>query len=122
MPWFEYEGSTQGGTAISGRIEASSAEQARTDLFGMGIDLRALTKAEAPPPHGTTLSEDDLIFFNEQLASLAQAGIALDEGLSQLARDLHSPRLKAWIDGLVEDLRRGMPIEQAFPMEFPTFQ
>ncbi len=113
MPWFEYEGLTQGGTAIAGRIEASSAEQAREDLLRMQIDIRELSQAGPPARRTAGLREDDLIFFNEQLASLAEAGIALDEGLAQLARDISSPRLRRWIEGLVEDLRRGVPIDQA---------
>lgn len=113
MPWFEYEGLTQGGTAIVGRVEATTSESARADLARMGVDLRGLTQGHGPSERQAGLTEDDLIFFNEQLASLAQAGIALDEGLAQLARDLSSPRLRNWIEGLVEDLRRGETIDQA---------
>ena len=84
MPWFEYEGLTQGGTAIVGRVEAATGELAREDLARMGVDLRGLAQASRPTERMAGLGEDDLIFFNEQLASLAQAGIALDEGLAQL--------------------------------------
>jgi len=113
MPWFEYEGQTPGGTAIAGRVEASSRERALDDLNQMRIEVRELRTAE---PHGrrvASLSEDDLVFFNEQLASLAEAGIALDEGLAQLARDIESRRLREWVNGLVGDLRRGLPLDQA---------
>ena len=112
MPWFEYEGVTPGGTAIAGRLEAADHEQAGRDLALMQIQCNELHKA-AKPPAPSRLTADDLIFFNDQLASLAQAGIALDEGLAQLARDLESSTLKRWIGGLVEDLRRGIPLEQA---------
>ena len=113
MPWFEYEGLTPGGTAIAGRVEAFDPDRARQELALMHVDVRELHKADAPHRQSAGLTEDDLIFFNEQLASLAQAGIALDEGLAQLARDLNSPRLRQWIEGLVEDLRRGVPIDEA---------
>jgi type II secretory pathway component PulF len=113
MPWFEYEGLTPGGTAIAGRIESSSSTAAREDLARMGVDLRQLVESHAPVRRRAGLREDDLIFFNEQLASLAQAGLALDDGLEQLARDVHSPRLRVWLDGLVHDVRRGIPIEAA---------
>lgn len=113
MPWFEYEGLTPGGTAIAGRVEAMDADRARTSLAQMQIDVREVRAAGAPPKPASGLSEDDLVFFNEQLASLAEAGIALDEGLAQLARDLDSSRLRAWIEEIVEDLRRGVPIDQA---------
>ena len=99
MPWFEYEGVTPGGTAITGRLEATDHEQAARDLALMQIQVNELHKA-AKPPTPSRLTADDLIFFNDQLASLAQAGIALDEGLAQLARDLESSSLKRWILGL----------------------
>jgi type II secretory pathway component PulF len=113
MPWFEYEGLTPGGTLIAGRIEALDSERARQELAQLRIELRELRQSEAPPRQKAGLTEDDLMFFNEQLASLAQAGIALDEGLAQLARDLSSSRLRHWIEEVVQDLRRGIPIDQA---------
>lgn len=113
MPWFEYDGLTPGGTAIAGRIEAVSRERALDDLGQMRIEVRDLRAVEPQAKRPAAISEDDLIFFNEQLASLAEAGIALDEGLAQLARDIESRRLREWIEGLVADLRRGVPLDRA---------
>src|SRR5690606_32586374 len=107
MPWFEYEGQTPGGTAIAGRIEARTREAAMDELGHMLIEVRELRADADPSAQSAGLSENDFLFFNEQLASLSQAGIALDEGLALLARDIESPRLRRWIEGLVEDLRRG---------------
>ncbi|HSW46212.1 MAG TPA: type II secretion system F family protein [Phycisphaerae bacterium] len=112
MAWFEYKGMTPGGTAITGHLEAADHDQAAHDLALMQIEVRDLCRA-ARPPAPARIGADDLIFLNEQIASLAQAGIALDEGLAQLARDLESQRLKRWILDLVEDLRRGTPIDRA---------
>ena len=113
MPWFEYEGLTPGETAVTGRLEAGDHETAERTLAQMGLQVRQLNAAEPPPRAAAKLGADDLIFFNEQLASLAEAGIALDEGLAQLARDVESPKLRGWLNGLVEDLRRGVPLERA---------
>jgi len=113
MSWFEYEGLTPGGTAIAGRVEAVSREQAIDELAGMQIDVRELQGVKALPRRVAGLTDGDLIFFNEQLASLADAGIALDEGLGQLARDVTSPKLRRWVEGLVSDLRRGVPVDKA---------
>ena len=113
MPWFEYEGQTPGGTAIAGRIEARDREAALDELGQMLIEVRELRADAGPPTRAAGLSENDFLFFNEQLASLSQAGIALDEGLALLARDIESPRLRRWIEEIVEDLRRGIPVDQA---------
>lgn len=113
MPWFEYEGLTPGGTAIAGRVEAADRERALEDLAQMRIEARELRVAEPPPRGRAAISDDDLVFFNEQLASLAEAGIALDDGLAQMARDVESPRLREWINALVTDLRSGIPLDRA---------
>lgn len=113
MAWYEYEGLTPGGTAIAGRLEASDSSEAAAQLDRMQIEVRELAQASPPRKRLVTLSEDDLIFFNDQLASMAAAGIALDEGLAQLARDLDSSQLRRWVTELVEDLRRGVPLDQA---------
>lgn len=113
MPWFEYEGLTPGGTAVAGRIEAAEHDRAMESLAQMQVQVKEL-RAASPPDHSRArISEEDLVFFNEQLASLAKAGIALDEGLAQLARDVESPRLRKWINDVVADLRCGVSIDQA---------
>lgn len=114
MPWFEYEGLTPGGTPLTGRIEGADADAARAELGRMQVSIRELRPAGSAPAGPARLSPDELIFFNQQLAGLAEAGLALDEGLAQLAQDVQSPRLRGWIAGVVEDLRRGMTIDQAF--------
>jgi type IV pilus assembly protein PilC len=113
VPWFEYEGLAPGGTAVAGRIEAESHEAARRVLSEtMQVTLGEVRTAEVRPAKAP-ISAEEFQFFNEQLASLASAGLALDEGLQQLARDVDSPRLRRFIDDVVSDLRRGEPLEQA---------
>lgn len=113
MPWFEYEGTCLNGTAIAGRIEAESHDAAcRMLTETMQLTISDLRAAATSPPR-TPIGADDFIFFNEQLASLASAGIALDEGLQQIARDVTSPRLRRLIEAVAADLRRGEPLERA---------
>ncbi|MGQ9651142.1 MAG: type II secretion system F family protein [Phycisphaerae bacterium] len=113
MPWFEYEGLTPGGTAIAGHVEAANRERALADLAQIRIEVRDIRAAGQVPQSRAAISEDDLVFFNEQLASLTEAGIALDDGLAQMARDIESPRLRGWINALVADLRSGIPLDRA---------
>jgi type II secretory pathway component PulF len=113
MPWFEYEGHTYGGSLVTGRMEAQHADAARLELARMNLEVRELHPAEQPKPPPSTINAEELTFFNQQLAGLARAGLALDEGLAQLARDVQSHRLRHWIEDLVMDLRRGVPIDQA---------
>ncbi|MEP0844314.1 MAG: type II secretion system F family protein [Phycisphaerae bacterium] len=115
MPWFNYEGQAPGGTAINGTIQAADTAAARGELERMRVSIRELELAPTPPPAGR-ISPDELMFFNEQLIGLSRAGLALDEGLAQLARDVQSRRLREWIEGLVQDLRRGLTIDQAIAL------
>jgi type II secretory pathway component PulF len=112
MPWYDYRALTPGGTLITGQLEAPSHEAAAASLQSMRLDVREIASG-VPPRAVAGLSAEDLTFFNEQLASMADAGIALDEGLAQLARDVESPRLRRWLDALVTDLRSGKTLEQA---------
>lgn len=113
MPWFEYEGQCPNGTAISGRVEAADHDSARNMLAEtMGVTLTDIRRVKQPPPR-VAIGDDDFTFFNEQLASLASAGIALDEGLEQLGKDVRSGKLRKFIDAIVTDLRNGVTLEDA---------
>ncbi|MCH7702681.1 MAG: type II secretion system F family protein [Planctomycetes bacterium] len=112
MPFFEYRGQCSSGTAIDGRIEASDHDDAMMQLNGMGLQSIEL-EAASPPPSKKKLGSDDFIFFNEQLASMAGAGIALDEGLRSLAKEVCGPRLRKVIESVADDVRQGTPLDQA---------
>ena len=73
--------------------EGKSVEDVGLQLEEMGIRLAEVQPAE-PAPRNRSVSHDDFIFFNEQLAALAKGGFALDRGLRQIAADMRSSRLK----------------------------
>jgi type II secretory pathway component PulF len=78
------------------------------------MQLEAVELTESKPPRSPRpIGGDDFIFFNEQLASLASAGMCLDEGLEQLARDVGSPRLRRTIQAVADEVKRGVPLDQA---------
>ncbi|MBN1492059.1 MAG: type II secretion system F family protein [Phycisphaerae bacterium] len=113
MAWFEYDGQCPNGTAISGRIEAANHSAADEMLrTTMRLTVSDVRQARSPAPR-SRISDEDFMFFNEQLASLASAGMALDAGLEQLARDVSSPRLRGLIQDIAGEVRRGEPLEQA---------
>lgn len=112
MANYEYTGQLSSGTAITGTIEADSAEDARRRLDELPVHVLSL--AETPAIRSVRpLSRDDLTFFNQQLASLAETGIAMDQGLRTLAADLRRGRLKRVVEQLADDLERGTPLEDA---------
>jgi type IV pilus assembly protein PilC len=80
----------------------------------MGLQVRELDESAQVPARRAGITADDLVFFNEQVASFAKAGVPLNEGLAQLARDIESPRLRKWIEALLAETRAGVPLEEAF--------
>lgn len=59
------------------------------------------------------LGPDDLITLNDEIAGMAKAGLPLDQGLSALAREMGSGRLKSVTSQLAADLRSGLTLPQA---------
>lgn len=113
MAWFEYEGTCPNGTAIAGRIEAAGDDEARAMLREvMRVTLNELREVKEPPPP-RPISTDEFLFLNEQIASMASAGVPLDEGLLQLARDVRRGSFRETIEEIAADLKRGVPIEEA---------
>jgi len=113
VAWFEYEGTCPDGTAIAGRIEAAGDDEARAmlrEVMRVTLnELREVREAPRPRPMGT----DEFLFLNEQIASMASAGLPLDEGLRQLARDLRRGSFRQTVVEIAADLERGVPIEEA---------
>jgi len=112
MSVFDYSAQCTNGAAIGGTVEAADHASAIAQLEKMGLVNVDLTPAQAPPVR-RTLGRTDFIFFNEQLASLAQAGVCLDEGLRQLARDVGAPGVKRVLEQTANDLESGLPLDQA---------
>ncbi|MCZ6817232.1 MAG: type II secretion system F family protein [Planctomycetota bacterium] len=120
MPNFEYTGQLPSGTAITGTFEAASPEEAQRQLGDLPLHVMSL--AQAPRISvARPLSRDDLTFFNQQLASLAETGIALDQGLRVMARDLRRGKLRRVVDELAADMERGVPFEEAVQMRRGAF-
>lgn len=120
MALYEYAGQLTTGAAITGELEASSPDDARHALAATNVHIIQL--AATPAMRSVRpLSHDDVLFFNEQLASLAQSGIALDVGLRLLAKDLRRGRLKTVTEHLAKELERGVTLEAALAAQRGQF-
>ncbi len=118
MNHFDYTGQCGAGAQISGTLEAIDGAEAKTQLDSMGlrnIDLREAKRAPIRRP----LGNEDFIFFNEQLAALANTGICLDAGLRQLGKDIQSRRLRTVLSAVADDVERGIPIDEAIQSRAP---
>ncbi|MHC4524561.1 MAG: type II secretion system F family protein [Planctomycetota bacterium] len=121
MALFEYRSVTNAGRLMTGSIEAADIEQAKSMLDEMNLQVTELEKLkEVPAPKG--IGRNEFMMFNEQLASLTHAGIPLEQGLRELAKDAGSAKMQSLINSIVNELESGTPIDQAVQKhqkEFP---
>jgi type IV pilus assembly protein PilC len=112
VPLFDYTGQIQLGATFEGTIEAESRDAAAAALDRMGVRTTSLRGA-ARAPYVAPLALDDVLLFNEQLASMAKSGVPLEKGLRELAADVGSRKLKRLLLDIAHDLSAGVPVAQA---------
>jgi type II secretory pathway component PulF len=120
MPLFDYTGQLQSGREFTGTLEADSQHHAEATLNDMGVRVLAL-RPTLHPAFVAPLSLEEMTFFNEQLMAMSAAGIPLERGLSELAADVGSRKLKRLLSDLAVDLRAGTPLPQALEKQKHRF-
>src|SRR3990172_7923864 len=70
--------------------------------------------AARPQKLKTAIGRNEFLLFNQQLASIAKAGIPLERGLRELAADVSSNSMRRLIDDIAGELEAGVSIEEAF--------
>jgi len=113
MATFEYNALTPAGRLMKGTIEAGSREEADGLLKQMQLAVNSIDKAKAEKPK-TAIGRNEFVLFNQQLASITKAGIPLERGLRELARDVHSSSMRRLVNAIADELEAGVSIEQAF--------
>jgi type II secretory pathway component PulF len=125
LPLFDYTGQLLSGATFQGTLEADSHQHADATLAEMGVRVRSLRPTRRAS-YVSPLSLEDFLFFNEQVAAMAEAGVPLPEGLRQLAGDVGAGKLRRVLLELADELATGTPLEQAlaklqarFPTQYP---
>ncbi len=113
MAVFEYNALTSAGRLMKGTIEAGSREEANESLGQMQLEVSTLEKAKSHKS-ATPIGRSEFVLFNQQLASITKAGIPLERGLRELAKDIDSRSMRKLIDEVAGELEAGKPIEEAF--------
>jgi type II secretory pathway component PulF len=105
---------------MKGTLEAGSPEDASGQLAAMGLLVNALEKVQTEQPR-TAIGRNEFLLFNQQLASITRAGIPLERGLRELARDISSKSMRQLVEDIAADLEAGVPIEEAFAKREKNF-
>ena len=122
---------TPAGEIVTRTVEALAAQEARARLEREGFKVftvtapktegaSLLTKAGAPGG-GSRVKANDFLLFNQQLAALLRAGIPILQAITMLRRRATSPRLRAVLEEVEEQIRGGAALSQAFAQQGATF-
>ncbi|NLC01619.1 MAG: type II secretion system inner membrane protein GspF [Pseudomonas formosensis] len=128
MPAFEYVALDQNGRTRKGVEEGDSSRQVRSRLREKGLMPMAVTEvAEKPsllrmPMFQRRIKPLELSLATRQMATLARAGMPIEEVLGTVARQSESPRVKATLAAVRTRVMEGLPLAHAmgeFPSVFP---
>lgn len=128
MPAFEYVALDQTGRTRKGVEEGDSSRQVRSRLREKGLMPMAVTEvAEKPsllrmPMFQRRIKPLELSLATRQMATLARAGMPIEEVLGTVARQSESPRVKATLAAVRTRVMEGLPLAHAmgeFPSVFP---
>ena len=129
MPAFEYVALDQAGRTRKGVEEGDSSRQVRGRLREQGLMPMAVNEvAEKPsllrmPLMQRRVKPLELSLATRQMATLARAGMPIEEVLGTVARQSESPKVKATLAAVRTRVMEGLPLAHAmgeFPSVFPA--
>jgi MSHA biogenesis protein MshG len=121
MALFKYSGRTGRGEAVSGALEADSAEALATHLFARGVTPIDIRPAEISQDAaslwrrlgGGAPRATDLILFSRQMYAITKAGLPLLRGLASIAASTPNAVLRATLRQVIEYLQSGRELSFA---------
>lgn len=129
MPAFEYIALDAAGRTRKGVEEGDSSRQVRTRLREQGLmptsvqEIAEKTTTLRMPLLQRRVSALELSLATRQLATLARAGMPIEEVLGTVARQSESPQVKATLSAVRTRVMEGLPLAHAlgeFPSVFPA--
>lgn len=128
MPAFEYQAIDRQGRSLKGTLDSDSAKTARQQLKSKGLillDFKEVEKKEARRSVGfwqQRIGMRALAHITRQLAALLKSGLAIDEALDIVARQLESATARRILLAVRSRVLEGQSLAQAcqwFPSSFP---
>lgn len=128
MPVYTFRAKDEAGRTRVGKVEGADGTAVDASLRNEGLYVISVEPTLGAPPRPTTparparLSRRDLILFTIQLGTLLRAGIPLNTGLDDFARDTRNRRLAAVSRHILTDLQNGALLSEAMgrlPDTFP---
>jgi type IV pilus assembly protein PilC len=123
MPNYSYQAINDSGKNVTGTLEAESADAANSIILGRGLIPSKISQTQATTGDdwwtkiksiGGTVKVSDLIIFTKQFRSMLGAGVPILRLLQVLELQTESRVLKEAITKIVQDIRQGSSISEAF--------
>ena len=131
MPFFEYKAKDKGGKLLTGQISSEDRDKLAAKLKKQGLTPIEINEVSRTQPRKKTeekkqgfkkeinfsftfgVSEEELVFFTRQFATILNAGLSLDRIITILHNQTKNPRLKEAIYQIGKDLQKGSSIFDA---------
>jgi len=119
MPVFSYSAVDSDGKAYKGDIESENKEIAITKLQRQRLMITSIKRKWAITEYfnknlsGGKISQDDILLFSRQLATLVKARIPIEQCLEVLINQLSNPALQAIIKSVRNEVISGTPLSTA---------
>jgi type II secretory pathway component PulF len=123
MPSYNYQAINESGKNVTGTLEAESVDAATSIILGRGLIPSKLNQTQVTSSEnwwtkiksiGGTVKVSDLIIFTKQFRSMLGAGVPILRLLQVMELQTESPGLKEAIAKIVQDIRQGSSISEAF--------
>jgi type IV pilus assembly protein PilC len=122
---------TPAGEVVTRTVEAPGINEARARLELEGFRVFNVTPPKATGVTALTrlggrggqprVKANDFLLFNQQLAALVRAGIAILQAISMLRKRAASARLRAVLGDVEDQIRGGAALSQAFASQGSIF-
>ncbi len=117
MSQFSYKAVNREGRVSQGRLEAPDQRAVTQRIQGMGLIPISIEQAVAKSQRGRIqfqrVTQKDILFFSEELATLIKAGLPLDRSLSITAELASKPALRAVIQDVLKQIKGGKSLAEA---------
>ena len=123
MPNYNYQAINENGQNVTGTLEAESVDVANSIIFARGLIPSKLSQANVTfgddlwtkiNSIGGAVKTMDVIIFTKQFSSMLGAGVPLLRLLQVLESQTESRVLKVALPKIVQDIRQGSSISEAF--------
>jgi type II secretory pathway component PulF len=130
MPNFKYKVRDRSGKAVTGKIDAPNLEIAGERLYQLGYFPITIQGEKKDDPSDLAsiwqrlqkVTQQDLIFFSQQLSTLYKAGLPLLAGLKSLIEQTNKKKLKSILEEISRQIEGGKTLSEAmakYPNVFP---